>query len=117
MNDYGVGDFDDHLVPNNAPDYASEEEEQYKEGRCELLRIPYEIMPTCKIERFEAIKYSFGPVEEFVAIKECRYDDWMRTEEDASHAYQDIFTNMDEGWSQYGVSWFMDTAYQLPVQF
>ncbi|GJR68925.1 hypothetical protein Tco_0014990 [Tanacetum coccineum] len=34
MNDYGIGDSNDHLVLNNAPDYANEEEEQYKEGRC-----------------------------------------------------------------------------------
>ncbi|GJS51565.1 hypothetical protein Tco_0624927 [Tanacetum coccineum] len=79
MNDYGIGDSGDHLVSNNAPDYANDEEEQYK-------------------ERFEVIKYSFGPTEEFVAIKECGYDDWMRTKEDACHAYQDIFTKMDKGW-------------------
>ncbi|GKB10100.1 hypothetical protein Tco_0844023 [Tanacetum coccineum] len=69
-----------------------------KEGMCELLRNPCEILAMCKIERFEVIKYSFGPVEDFVAIKECSYDDWMRTEEDACHAYQDIFTKMDEWW-------------------
>ncbi|GJS70411.1 hypothetical protein Tco_0703252, partial [Tanacetum coccineum] len=33
MEDYGVSDSDDHLVSNNAPDYANEEEEQYKERR------------------------------------------------------------------------------------
>ncbi|GJV96308.1 hypothetical protein Tco_1547885 [Tanacetum coccineum] len=32
MNDYGIDDSNDHLVLNNAPDYANEEEEQYKEG-------------------------------------------------------------------------------------
>ncbi|GKB92078.1 hypothetical protein Tco_0964350, partial [Tanacetum coccineum] len=34
----------------------------------------------------------------FVAIKECGHDDWMRTKEDAFHAYRDIFTKMDKGW-------------------
>ncbi|GKE44484.1 hypothetical protein Tco_1471768, partial [Tanacetum coccineum] len=91
INDYGVGDSDDHLILNNAPDYANKEEEQYKKRGCDILRNPHEIPPTCKIERFEVIKYSFGPVEEFVAIKEYGYNDWMKTEEDACHVYRDIF--------------------------
>ncbi|GJZ63555.1 hypothetical protein Tco_0619976 [Tanacetum coccineum] len=98
MKDYGIGNSDDHLVSNNARDYANEEEKKYKEGRCKLLKNLYEILPTCKIERFEVIKYSFGPMEEFVAIKEYGYEDWMKTKEDMYHAYQDIFTKMEEGW-------------------
>ncbi|GKC46640.1 hypothetical protein Tco_1064362 [Tanacetum coccineum] len=98
MNDYGIGILDDHLVSNNAPDYANGEEEKYKEGRCELLKNPRKISPTCKIDRFEVIKYSFGPTEEFVAIKECGYDNWMRTDEDVCYAYRYIFTKMDKGW-------------------
>ncbi|GKE17945.1 hypothetical protein Tco_1425522 [Tanacetum coccineum] len=98
IDDYGVGDSDDHLISNNAPDYANKEEEQYKKRGCDILRNPHEIPPTCKIERFEVIKYSFGPVEEFVAIKEYGYNDWMKTEEDACHVYRDIFAKIDEGW-------------------
>ncbi|GJY47046.1 hypothetical protein Tco_0436109 [Tanacetum coccineum] len=85
MNDYGVSDSDDHLVSNNAPDYANKEEEQYKEGRCKLLKNPCEILPTCKIKRFEVIKYSFGPAEEFVSIKEYGHNDWTKTDDDACH--------------------------------
>ncbi|GJY04114.1 hypothetical protein Tco_0370054 [Tanacetum coccineum] len=98
MNDYGVSNLDNHLVSNNARDYASKEEELNKERECELLKDPYKIPPTCKIERFEVIKYSFRLVEEFVAIKEYGYNDWMKTKEDVCHAYRDIFTKMDEGW-------------------
>ncbi|GJT58274.1 putative reverse transcriptase domain-containing protein [Tanacetum coccineum] len=36
--------------------------------------------------------------EEYVAIKEYEYDDLTRTDEDACHAYPEIFHNMDEGW-------------------
>ncbi|GJY68702.1 hypothetical protein Tco_0471684 [Tanacetum coccineum] len=89
---------DDHLVSNNARDYANKEEEQYKERGCDLLRNPHMILPTCKIERFKVIKYSFGPAEEFFAIKECGYDDWIRTKDDACHAYRDMFTKINEGW-------------------
>ncbi|GJY24326.1 hypothetical protein Tco_0397984 [Tanacetum coccineum] len=88
MDDYDIGNSDDHLVSSNVSDYDNEEEEQYKERGCELLRNPHEIPSTCKFERFEVIKYSFGPAKEFVAIKECG--------------------------SQYGVSWFTDAAYRLP---
>ncbi|GJY01456.1 hypothetical protein Tco_0359608 [Tanacetum coccineum] len=63
MNDYGIGNSDDHLASNNEPKHANEEEEQYNEERCELVRNPCKILPTCKIERFEVIKYSFGLAE------------------------------------------------------
>ncbi|GJW23328.1 hypothetical protein Tco_0033950 [Tanacetum coccineum] len=98
MDDYGIGDSDDHLVSNNALNYLNEEKEQYKERGCGLLTNPHKIPPTYKIERFEVIKYSFRPAEEFVAIKECGYNDWMKTKDDACHAYRDIFAKMDEGW-------------------
>ncbi|GJW94572.1 hypothetical protein Tco_0174244 [Tanacetum coccineum] len=75
-----------------------EKEEQHKEGRCDLFNDPAQEPPVCKIRRFEMIKYSFGQEEEYVAIKEYEYDDLTRTNEDACHAYQEIFHNMDEGW-------------------
>nr|GEU68639.1 C2 calcium/lipid-binding domain, CaLB [Tanacetum cinerariifolium]GEX73805.1 C2 calcium/lipid-binding domain, CaLB [Tanacetum cinerariifolium] len=50
------------------------------------------------IRRFKIIKYSFGQDEEYVAIKECEYDDLKKTNEDACRAYQEIFRSMDEGW-------------------
>ncbi|GKB39164.1 hypothetical protein Tco_0884106 [Tanacetum coccineum] len=53
--------------------------------------------PVCKIRRFETIKYSFRQDEEYVAIKECEYDDLTITNEDACRAYQKIFRSMDEG--------------------
>ncbi|GJY91797.1 hypothetical protein Tco_0507579 [Tanacetum coccineum] len=36
--------------------------------------------------------------EEYVAIKECEYDDLTITNEDECRAYQEIFRSMDEGW-------------------
>ncbi|GKB41464.1 hypothetical protein Tco_0886406 [Tanacetum coccineum] len=36
--------------------------------------------------------------EEYVAIKECEYEDLTITSEDACRAYQEIFRSMDEGW-------------------
>ncbi|GJS68594.1 hypothetical protein Tco_0683159 [Tanacetum coccineum] len=54
--------------------------------------------PVYKIRRFEMIKYSFGQDEEYVAKKECEYNDLTKTNEDAYRAYQEIFRSMDEGW-------------------
>ncbi|GJS27697.1 hypothetical protein Tco_0488317 [Tanacetum coccineum] len=75
--DDDIGYLDDYLVCNDAPFIINEEEEQYKERMCKLL-------------------------EEYVATKEYGYDDWIRTEENVSHVYQDIFHKKDKGWSQYG---------------
>ncbi|GKC97889.1 hypothetical protein Tco_1168164 [Tanacetum coccineum] len=96
MYDHDIGDLENDLVRDNAPYHANEEEDQYKEGRCKLLGDPNQEPPTCKIKRFEVIKYSFGPAEEFVAIKVCRYNDWKKTEEDVCRAYQDILAKMDK---------------------
>ncbi|GJW86100.1 hypothetical protein Tco_0159245 [Tanacetum coccineum] len=74
------------------------EEEHENEERCELFDNPRQETPVCKIRRFEMIKYSFGQDEEYMAIKECKYDDLTITNEDACLAYQEIFRSMDEGW-------------------
>ncbi|GJU38050.1 hypothetical protein Tco_1186404 [Tanacetum coccineum] len=79
-NDHNIRGFDNHLVRDNAPYHTNEEKEQYKEERCKLLRNLRQGQPVCKIERFKVIKYSFGPAEKFVAIKECAYEDCTRTE-------------------------------------
>ncbi|GKA11692.1 hypothetical protein Tco_0691238 [Tanacetum coccineum] len=75
-----------------------EREGQHKEGRCDLFDDPAQESLVCKIRRFEMIKYSFGQEEEYVAIKKYEYDDLIRTNKDACHAYQEIFHNMDKGW-------------------
>ncbi|GKD89482.1 hypothetical protein Tco_1364989, partial [Tanacetum coccineum] len=72
--------------------------EQEDKEICELFDDPTQEPSFCKIRRFEIIKYSFGQEEEYVAIKEYEYDDLTRTNDDACHAYQEIFRNMDEGW-------------------
>ncbi|GJT82262.1 zinc finger, RING/FYVE/PHD-type containing protein [Tanacetum coccineum] len=35
----------------------------------------------CKAEKFEAIKYSLGPNEEYIAIKSCEYNVWEKGED------------------------------------
>ncbi|GJR29115.1 hypothetical protein Tco_1105347 [Tanacetum coccineum] len=91
-----IGNLEDYLIQKD-PHYYVNEEERSKERRCKLLGIPYVKPPTCKSEKFKVVKYSFGPAEEYVVIKEYEYDIWVRTEENVSQVYQDIFQKKDEG--------------------
>ncbi|GKE38258.1 hypothetical protein Tco_1461663 [Tanacetum coccineum] len=52
----------------------------------------------CKAEKFEAIQYSLGPNEEYIAIRSYEYDIWERNEDNISKIYQDIFQKKDDGW-------------------
>ncbi|GJV75668.1 hypothetical protein Tco_1507252 [Tanacetum coccineum] len=52
----------------------------------------------CKAEKFEAIQYSFGPNEEYIAIRSYEYDIWERNEDNLSIISQHIFKKKDEGW-------------------
>ncbi|GJY24959.1 hypothetical protein Tco_0399685 [Tanacetum coccineum] len=90
--------LDDHLVHENEPFIINVKEEGFNEHKCKPLGTPFTRPLGCKTEGFEVFKYSFGPLEKYIAIKECEYYDWTTTEENACHAYQDIFHKMDEGW-------------------
>ncbi|GKA26965.1 hypothetical protein Tco_0713133 [Tanacetum coccineum] len=83
--DHGIGNLNNDLVRDNASYHANNKE--YKENRCELLGNPRQELSVCEIRRFEIIKYSFGPAEKNLAIKECEYDDLTKIKDDACHAY------------------------------
>nr|GEW84034.1 hypothetical protein [Tanacetum cinerariifolium] len=77
-----------------------QEERKYENGhedkeRCELFD-DHEL-PVCNIRTFKMIKYSFGDDEEYVTVKEDKYEDLTSTSKDACQAYQEIFRMMDEG--------------------
>ncbi|GJY15167.1 lysophospholipid acyltransferase 1-like protein [Tanacetum coccineum] len=52
----------------------------------------------CKAEKFEAIQYSIGPNEEYIAIRSYEYDIKERNKDNMSKIYQDIFQKKDNGW-------------------
>ncbi|GKE00362.1 hypothetical protein Tco_1388345, partial [Tanacetum coccineum] len=96
--------YDPHLdinsifgMNNNASNISNVQDEELNES-CNLFNDTAHNASICKIRRFEMIKYSFGQDEEYVAIKECEYDDLTKTNEDACRAYQEIFRSMDERW-------------------
>nr|GEV74817.1 hypothetical protein [Tanacetum cinerariifolium] len=68
--DDDINDLDNYLIPQDASYYVDKEEERFKERKSKLLEITYEKPPTIKSEKFKVIKYSLGPAEEYVAIKE-----------------------------------------------
>ncbi|GJS32551.1 hypothetical protein Tco_0530933 [Tanacetum coccineum] len=49
----------------------------------------------CKAEKFEAIQYSLGPNEEYIAIRGYEFDIWERNEDNLSIIYQDIFSEKE----------------------
>ncbi|GKA11409.1 reverse transcriptase domain-containing protein [Tanacetum coccineum] len=54
--------------------------------------------PVCNVRRYMMIKYSFNNDDEYVAIKENKYDDLTITRKEVCLAHQEIFRIMDEGW-------------------
>ncbi|GKC79332.1 hypothetical protein Tco_1130106 [Tanacetum coccineum] len=66
------------IVLNNAPDSDNIKDEQLNER-------------VCKAKKFEVIKYSLGPNEEYIAINTCECNAWKRNEYSVSHIYQEIF--------------------------
>ncbi|GJU20589.1 hypothetical protein Tco_1153931 [Tanacetum coccineum] len=78
-----------------------QEEREYENGHedkeiCELFD-DHELS-VCNIRRFEMIKYSFRDDEEYIAVKEDKYDEFKNTSKEAIHVYREIFRMMDEGW-------------------
>ncbi|GJX63110.1 hypothetical protein Tco_0296010 [Tanacetum coccineum] len=51
----------------------------------------------CKAKKFEAIKYSLGPNEEYIVIRSYEYNAWERNKDSVSHIYQDIFSEKGQG--------------------
>ncbi|GJT78943.1 hypothetical protein Tco_1045668 [Tanacetum coccineum] len=83
------GRWHGYKITINDHEERENEKEHGNEERCELFDNPHHKTPVCKIRRFEMIKYSFGQVEECVAIKECEYDDLTKTNEDSYRAYHE----------------------------
>ncbi|GJY37705.1 hypothetical protein Tco_0424069 [Tanacetum coccineum] len=82
-----------NIYTNYDDAYEINHENNKKEELCEVHELPM-----CNIRRYMMIKYSFNNDEEYVAVKEDKYDDPTITREEACQAYQEIFWIMDEGW-------------------
>ncbi|GJY37011.1 hypothetical protein Tco_0422389 [Tanacetum coccineum] len=87
--------WESHEITYHDHDELEYENETHDERQelCEAHKLP-----VCNMRRFKMIKNSFKQDEEYVAIKEDKYQDLERTSDDACQAYQEIFRIMDEGW-------------------
>ncbi|GKD99026.1 hypothetical protein Tco_1382923, partial [Tanacetum coccineum] len=83
--EFNVDKSDDISVCNNALYLFNEENERLNEG-------------VCKSKKFEVIRYSLGPREEYIAISTCECDTWKRTEGIVSSVYHEIFRKKNQGW-------------------
>ncbi|GJW75940.1 hypothetical protein Tco_0135310 [Tanacetum coccineum] len=83
--EFNVDKSNDISVCNNALHLFNEENERLNEG-------------VCKSKKFEVIRYSLGPREEYIAISTCEYDTWKRTEGIVSSVYHEIFRKKNQGW-------------------
>ncbi|GKB24127.1 hypothetical protein Tco_0863528 [Tanacetum coccineum] len=52
----------------------------------------------CKAEKFEAIKYSLGPNEEYISIRRYEYNAWEGNKDSMSRIYKENFQKKDNGW-------------------
>ncbi|GJY13114.1 retrovirus-related pol polyprotein from transposon TNT 1-94 [Tanacetum coccineum] len=74
-------DLEDNLIQKDPPYYVNDEEERTKERRSKLLGIPYVKPPRWKSKKFEVVKYSFGPTEEYVTIKEYEFETYVKAKD------------------------------------
>ncbi|GJR79113.1 hypothetical protein Tco_0149898 [Tanacetum coccineum] len=90
--------FKPYLITRGKSDTEKEDElsqtkRKYSNTSKSIDEQPNKIM--CKAEKFEAIQYSLGPNEEYIAIRRCEFDIWKRNEHNMFRIYQDIFQKKD----------------------
>ncbi|GKF36143.1 hypothetical protein Tco_0112901 [Tanacetum coccineum] len=72
------------IIPNKAPKSNNKNDEPPNKK-------------VCKAEKFEAIKYSLGPNEEYIAIKSCEYNAWERNEDSVFTSTKIFFRKKSRG--------------------
>ncbi|GJS03622.1 retrovirus-related pol polyprotein from transposon TNT 1-94 [Tanacetum coccineum] len=95
--------FKPYLITSGKCDTEKEDEQSQtkrKYSNTSINELPNK--RTCKAGKFEAIRYSLGPNEDYIATKRCEYDIWDRNEDNMSKIYQDIFQKKDNGWKDIG---------------
>ncbi|GJU58538.1 hypothetical protein Tco_1236304 [Tanacetum coccineum] len=84
-----------YLITHGKSDTEKEDEQSQTKRKYSNTSHSIEEQPNkrrCKAEKFEAIQYSIGPSEEYIAIKSYAYDIWERNKDNMSKIYQDIFS-------------------------
>ncbi|GJU94435.1 RNA-directed DNA polymerase, eukaryota [Tanacetum coccineum] len=93
--------FKPYLITRGKSDTEKEDELSQKKHKYSNISKSIDEQPKkrmCKAKKFEAIQYSLGPNEEYIAIRRCEYDICERNKDNMSKIYQDIFQKKDNGW-------------------
>ncbi|GJX08857.1 hypothetical protein Tco_0196789 [Tanacetum coccineum] len=93
--------FKPYLITHGKSDTKKEDEQSQTKRKYSNTSNSIDKQPNkrrCKAEKFEAIQYSLGFNEEYIAIRSYEYDIWERNGDNMSKIYQDIFQKKDEGW-------------------
>ncbi|GJR65185.1 putative reverse transcriptase domain-containing protein [Tanacetum coccineum] len=93
--------FKPYLITRGKSDTEKEDEQSQTKHKHSNTSNSIDEQPNkrrCKAEKFEAIQYSLGPNEEYIAIRGYEFDIWERNEDNMSIIYQDIFKKKDNGW-------------------
>ncbi|GKC28299.1 hypothetical protein Tco_1035593 [Tanacetum coccineum] len=93
--------FEPYLTTRGKSDTEKEDEQSQTKRKNSNTSNSIDEQPNkrrCKAEKFEAIQYSLGPNEEYIAIRGYEFDIWERNKDNLSIIYQDIFQKKDEGW-------------------
>ncbi|GJS85722.1 hypothetical protein Tco_0752263 [Tanacetum coccineum] len=86
--------FKPYLITHRKSDTKKEDEQSQTKRKYSNTCNSIDEQPNkrrCKAEKFEAIQYSLGPNEEYIAIRSYEYDISERNEDNMSKIYQDIF--------------------------
>ncbi|GJZ49557.1 hypothetical protein Tco_0603747 [Tanacetum coccineum] len=93
--------FKPYLITRGKSDTKKEDEQSHTKRKYSNISKSIDKQPNkrmCKVEKFEAIQYSLGPNEEYIAIRRYEYDIWERNEDNMSKIYQNIFQKKDNRW-------------------
>ncbi|GJY44711.1 hypothetical protein Tco_0432924 [Tanacetum coccineum] len=83
-----------YLITRGKSDTEKEDEQSQTKRKYSNTSNPIDEQPNkrmYKAEKFESIKYSLGPNEEYIAIRGYEFDIWERNKDNLSIIYQDIF--------------------------
>ncbi|GJY96374.1 hypothetical protein Tco_0513284 [Tanacetum coccineum] len=86
--------FKPYLITCGKSETKKEDEQSQTKRKYSNTSNPIDEQPNKRMykeEKFEAIKYSLGSNEEYIAIRGYEFDIWEKNEDNLSIIYQDIF--------------------------
>ncbi|GJW40665.1 RNA-directed DNA polymerase, eukaryota, reverse transcriptase zinc-binding domain protein [Tanacetum coccineum] len=90
----------DYLEPTLYDGFIDSDDEEYKERKCRLLRMPYVKPPPILIEKVNVTRYSIGPGEVYTKMKVSEVEELSRTRGNIATIragiIDEIFRNDDE---------------------